>query len=263
MTKAELRKSLPHDTPARYVAFVEAVENRLTRRNQRNASKIRKVLSRELHKYLTTIRRPDLPGYCTTQVRSHEVRRRAWEQGHALALAKKAGYTSDEHGTYLRGDHFSVGPLDFVPPWEAQVAPYCDLGGEGLALISVTRTRVYPKSSQWRPSSVATKFLIGRNEAGTYFAHPVSPRCNTVEAALDWIWGGKASDIIQRQGDVALIGSNGGPRMPASLPHGHVVDEAAGVIRHATHPDLPLPGKGQRIIVGRRAAERASAATRD
>lgn len=30
-----------------------------------------------------------------------------------------------------------------------------------------------------------------------------------------------------------------------------------------THPDLPFPSKGERIIIGKRAAERATEATRD
>jgi len=263
MTSAELRDSIKKcGAPPRYIAFTEAVEARIARK--RGAPEIRKRVYHELSRYLTNVYPTGRLEICLTPAQSHDIRHRAWEKKQILDLAEKAGQNFDEHGySGRRGIYRETAALDFVPPWRAQAAPYCDLGGEGLALVAVTRTTVYPPSSRWRPSSATSKFLVGRNEAGTYFAHPVSPRCNSVESALDWIWGGKAADIIQRQGDIALISGNGGPRMPSSLPRGHVVDEAAGVIRHATHPDLPLPGKGQRIIVGRRAAERASAATRD
>jgi hypothetical protein len=183
-----------------------------------------------------------------------------WESASAEALAEKAGMTTDEHGSW-RGDHISVSGLSFVGHWESAAAPYWDMGGEGLGLVSVTRTRQYAKSSNWRPSSVSTSFLVGKNEAGTYFSHPVSPNCTTVWEAMDWIWNGKSNSIIQRQGDIALIGGNGGPKM-AKLPWGHKIE--GDKIVHATHPDLPMPSKpGERIIVGRRASDRATSATRD
>ena len=186
----------------------------------------------------------------------------AWKHSSALTLAEKAGLRTDEHGTWPRGDHLSVSCLDFVGHWESVVAPYCDMGGEGLGLVSVTRTRTYAKTSKWGPSRVTTTFLVGKNEAGTYFSHSVSSNCSTVIEALQWIWNGKAYDIIQRQGDVALIGGNHGPKMPSYLPPGHRVH--GNIITHATHPDLPMPkNPGERIIIGRRAAERASEATRD
>lgn len=137
------------------------------------------------------------------------------------------------------------------------------MGGAGLGLVAVERTRVYAKASKWRPSTVTTYFLVGRNEIGTYFSHPVTP-CETVQDALSWIWNGKDMQILQRQGDIALIQGNGGPRLPRQLPWGHRVDEKRGVITHATHPDLPLPtAPGERIIVARRAADRAVSASRD
>lgn len=188
-------------------------------------------------------------------------RKKVWERKSAESLARKAGMRSDEHGSWS-GDHHSVQGLSFVGPWESAAAPYWDMGSEGLGLVDVTRTRHYAKSSNWRPSSVSTRFLVGKNEAGTYFSHPVSLNCLTVEEAVEWIWNGKARYIIQRQGDVALIGGNGGPKMPSSLPWGHKVE--GGKIVHATHPELRFPqNPGERIIVGRRAAERATSATRD
>jgi hypothetical protein len=190
-----------------------------------------------------------------------EERRHAWIVGSAKELAAKAGQKTDEHGTYNRGDHFRVYGLDFVQARISAPAPYCDHGGEGLAIVCVDRIRIYAGSSDYHSSGASTYYMVGRNEAGTYFAHPVGPKCRTVKEALTWIWQGREMDIIQRQGDIALISTNGGPKLPL-LPSGHVIDDT-GVVKHATHPDLPLPGKGQRIIVARRAADRANQASRD
>jgi len=196
-----------------------------------------------------------------TYFRNHTSRLQNWKRKMAETLAKKAGANYDEHG-YARGDYRTTYGLDYVGPWESAKAPYWDMGGEGLGLVRVDRTRVYAKNSKWRPSSVSTYFLVGRNEAGTYFSHPVGQNCRTVEDAVQWIWGGKAYHIIQRQGDIALIRGNGGPKMPPYLPWGHKIH--GDRIVHAFHPDLPVPkNPGERIIVGRRAAERAIAATRD
>ncbi|MCI0561932.1 MAG: hypothetical protein MN733_25885 [Nitrososphaera sp.] len=164
-------------------------------------------------------------------------------------LAQLAGYESDEHGTYVRGDYVSVTVRDYIPYPQSVQVPFCDLGRRGLALVNVNRKRVYAKSSKWYPSYANAAFLVGRNEAGTYFAHPVRRDCTTVRGALDWIWQGKAEQIVQRQGDIALVVGTG-PKLP-SLPAGHSV--IAGEIIHATHPALPMPGKGQRVIVARRA----------
>lgn len=191
---------------------------------------------------------------------SHAQRLSAWKSRQALRLAEMAGQNFDEHGS-SRGDYLSTASLDFVPAHEAGTAPYCDMGGEGVGLVRVTRSRVYPKSSGWWPTETATNYLVGRNEAGTYFAHPVPTKCTSVRSALNWIWGGRAEAILRRQGDIALI-AGAGPKVP-ELPRGHVVDQEAGVVRHATHPDLPLPRKGERIIVGRRAFARVSEPTRD
>lgn len=190
---------------------------------------------------------------------SHKERHDIWKKTMALALAEKAEMYHDEHGS-SRGDYLSTFALDYVPPHESHKAPYFDMGGEGLGLIGVERTRRYAKSCTWSPSSVTTFFLVGKNEAGTYFSHTVPTNYQTVEAAVAWIWNYQQDNIIQRQGDIALIRGKG-PKIPKNLPSGHEVKDDG--IYHATHPTIPLPGVGERIIVGRRAAERASNATRD
>ena len=195
-------------------------------------------------------------------VLSREQRKNRFIRESAEKLAALAGQKTDEHAVWSSGDHLTVYGLDFVGPWESAKAPYFDMGGEGLGLVRVTRKRVYAKSSNYLPSYVSTNFLVGKNEAGTYFSHPVSLNCETVAEAVQWIWGGKAYQIIVRQGDIALIDGNGGPKMPKYLPNGHINN--GNFITHDTHPSIPLPqNPGERIVVGRRAAERASEATRD
>lgn len=172
-------------------------------------------------------------------------------------------YRVDEHRGEIRGnDDWWWEGLDYVPPDTAELSPYCDGGGLGIGLIKIVRKRWYSKSYHRRygnrPSTRSDCYLIGRNEDGTAFCHAVPPS-RTVRAALDWIWMGRASDIIARQGDIALVRGRG-PRMPAVLPVRHHVwrrplvqgGVASIGITHPAHPMLPLPRVGQRIIVARR-----------
>jgi hypothetical protein len=176
----------------------------------------------------------------------------------AKYLAAQVGMNLDEHG-WDRGDYFTTKYIDFVPAEAAKAAPFCDMGGRGLALIEVTRVRRYAKSSTFRSSTAVDQFLIGRNETGTFFAHAVPVSVGSVRLACQWIWSDNGHRIIQRQGDIALI-EGAGPKVP-SLPDGHRIE--GGFIVHDQHPALPLPAKGQRVIVGRRAKTHASVDTRD
>lgn len=177
----------------------------------------------------------------------------------AEKLATDAGQMWDEHGS-SRGDYLTTTGLDWVNPAEAKATPYCDMGGRGLALIEITRKRVYAKSSKWYPRETSTRYLVGRNEAGTYFAHAVPAKIGSVRGAVDWIWNGKAEAIIARQGDIALITSRGPARIPP-LPSGHRVN--GSMIYHETHPAIRKPDYGEAVIVARRAVVRASNETRD
>lgn len=210
------------------------------------------------HRQAAAARRPDLKARCERDAAYHTLQR----DRIGLGLARMAGQFYDEHGSG-RGDYLTTEVYDAVPAAQSAAAPYHDTGRAGMALVGVARKRVYARSSKWYPSTATSIYLCGRNEAGTFFAHPVPTRYGTVASALDWIWSGYSRRILQRQGDIALVFARGPKLPPTGLPRGHRVDQAAGVIRHATHPDLPLPGPGQRIIVARRAAVRVSAATRD
>lgn len=200
--------------------------------------------------------------------RAHQQRRQ--EQGRewlVRRLTVGADVQFDEHRGYDEtGDFRKTSSLDYVSPQDACEAPYCDHGRAGMALIEVTRERWYRRSYHstygWHPSTATERYLVGRNEIGTYYAHRVSDRCDTVREAVGWIWRDQEDRIVARQGDVALITGNGGPRVPrGGLPAGHVPVEWARVILHETHPPIPMPGKGQRILVGRRAAQRGHGAT--
>ena len=178
-----------------------------------------------------------------------------------LKLAKGASMYFDEHGSH-RGDYRNTTVLDVISARRAKAVPYCDSGHAGLALIEISRKRIYPRSSQWRQSTASNRFLCGRNESGTYFSHAVPNSIRTVESAVQWIWQGKAKQIIRRQGDIAVIRSVNGPKLP-KLPSGHIVRFGPGAIEHATHPPILLPQIKERVIVAKRAHAKAHAETRD
>jgi hypothetical protein len=187
------------------------------------------------------------------------LRKKQWIQDEGLKLAAKSGQRFDEHG-YNSGTYMNTSVLDFIPAREAKESPFFDMGGEGLAVVSVSRKTVYARSCTWRPSEASTHYLIGRNEAGTYFAHSVPKTCETVKQAVSWIWQGLEKSIICRQGDIALIKGNG-PKNLNKLPAGHIVN--GDYITHKTHPRIRLPRTGERIIIGRRAATLVSRNSRD
>lgn len=184
---------------------------------------------------------------------SERVRVRVGRRRAAVELAARlTSLPKDEHVGYDRGDYHSVSGLDFATPSEAR--RFLATPGTCLALVNVTRTRRYAKSYGHGPSTASQAYLVGQNEAGTGFAHAVPKTCSSIDDAVRWIWGCAPEALVARQGDVALVWGRG-PKMPY-LPSRHEVDADARIIRHPTHPDLPLPGPGQRVIVGRRASDR-------
>ena len=189
------------------------------------------------------------------------MRRTFWVRRSAEALAAQAGsYHADDMRTWDRGTHLATRGLDYVPAYLSAAAPYHDLGGAGMGLIEITRRTCYAKNSTWGPSEVSTRYLVGRNESGSYWTHPVPVSCATIIDALGWLWDGRELDIIERQGDIALVRGRG-PKLPRELPAGHTL--TAEAITHRTHAPLRLPQAGERIIIARRAAARSTAPTRD
>ncbi len=189
-----------------------------------------------------------------------EKRFEKWKRDKVVELANKV-FAGELQGDSSNTYWYSA--VDFVSPYHgSEKSPYFDMGGEGLGLIVVHREREYARSSGWAPSSAHTQYLVGRNEAGTYFSHPVPIHHETLKEALNWIWNGKAEQIIQRQGDIALIWGRG-PKLPNNLPEGHTINEEKQHIEHESHAPLPLPGKGERVIVARRASDWVVDASRD
>lgn len=179
---------------------------------------------------------------------------------HAESIATRVW---DEHGGLP--SNCSLHQRDYVPPSQSRQAPYYDTGRAGLGLVSVTRSTTYRGAYKGWTSTCCEAYLVGRNEIGTWWAHRVHPDCTSVRAAIDWIWSGRSAQIVRRQGDIAVIAA-AGPKGLDKLPTGHRVDAASGMIMHATHPAIALPGIGERVIVARRAAQRGNGAgfgTRD
>lgn len=209
--------------------------------------KLEKYKSLFLHKRLSN---SQLKFTITDFYRNERIRK-------CLGLARMAGQYYDEHGSYI-GDYRQTKYLDYIESKEAKLTPYLDMGGCGLGLIEICRTRMYARSYKFGPSTASTKYLVGRNEIGTFFAHSIYYNCYSVYEAIRWIWSGHLN-IIARQGDIALIKGKG-PKIP-KLPFGHKIE--GEFIVHETHPKLRLPKKNERIIVARRAFERVSQSSRD
>jgi hypothetical protein len=179
----------------------------------------------------------------TSWDRSDRIERRVRE------MVDAAGIRHDEHGTYERGDHMLLRVCDYIDGYAARRRPFLSMSStyEGLALIKITRKRVYAKSSTWSPSEVSCKYLIGKNEAGTWFSHPVHPTCQTILDAINWMWDGRADEIIARQGDIASTERRSRPR----LPKGHDLDADGRVVLHRTHAALVVPQGGGWIVARR------------
>lgn len=137
----------------------------------------------------------------------------------ALLRDAAAADKIDEHGSWDFGCEF-----DRKGRGEAL---NCDLYGisrdcHDNGLLLVVQIRQYRKQNKnWYPSIRKNYFLVGRNEDGAAFAHPVS--ANVVHAAIradrdvclacqNWIFGGDYA-AMRRQGDIALVRL---PRRPAA-----------------------------------------------
>ncbi len=129
------------------------------------------------------------------------------------ALVAEAGEAAkvDEHGTW----EFGIAPLNRRGTrWQAL---NWDLYGHGHdahtgALLVVVQVRQVVSGRRWNRVR-KNYFLIGRNEDGTAFVHPVSAHVvhhairagrDVVKATQDWIFGCDYAQLL-RQGDLALI----------------------------------------------------------
>jgi len=147
-------------------------------------------------------------------------------------------------------------------------------------LLAVVQIRQSVSGRRWNRVR-KNYFLLGRNEDGSTFAHPVSAMCvhsairagqDVVRRVQDWIFGGDYGQV-RRQGDIALIPLRraAGERTPLQMMlledshelHASEVRLGAGGVVYAKDPTLiHLPGTHptvgaagwHKIVSGRRAA---------
>lgn len=144
--------------------------------------------------------------------------------------------------------------------------------------LVVIQVRQYEKRhAGWFPQVRKNYYLVGRNEDGTVFAHPVESAVihsairrgvDVVTAVQTWMFGHDYSGLV-RQGDVAVRPCSlpAGAKIPGSvfsLPENHNWTAAAVMMRgdrlymqdvyieHPTHPAIYQPGWSE-IVVARRA----------
>lgn len=161
-------------------------------------------------------------------------------------ICKRANVWFTDQGFHVqRGDFRTTRVLDWVPRHAL------DAGHGGLVLIEVIRERVYGQSCRLHTSSAKTRFLVGREINGRFFAHPVSRLCKTVEEALQWIWDGSSDQILRRVGEIAIV--RGKRSKLPKLPEGYLWD--GDQIRHPDYPSIRVPGMYERLIVARRAED--------
>jgi hypothetical protein len=149
--------------------------------------------------------------------------------------------------------------------------------GGFLGVIQVRE--FYRRKSSYFPEIRKSYFLIGKNEDGTFFAHPVESRAihaaikkgtDVVTAIQSWIFGTDYSKVI-RQGDLCLVpvrsikGEDRGTEIIIEKSHRLMADRIIEngdlyavnpnmVHLNGTHPTIQnLTGK-YKIIVGKRAA---------
>jgi hypothetical protein len=197
----------------------------------------------------------------------------------ALVEAAASAAKIDEHGTW----DFGIASLNRRGTrWQAL---NWDLYAHGHdahtgALLAVIQVRQVVSGRRWNQVR-KNYFLIGTNEDGTAFAHPVSAMCvhaairagqDVVRRVQDWIFGCDYGQV-RRQGDLALIPLRRacGERTPLRsmvLEDSHALEAseirlgAEGVVYAkdptlihlpGTHPTVGAAG-WHKIVTGRRAS---------
>ena len=197
----------------------------------------------------------------------------------ALVEAAASAAKIDEHGTW----DFGIASLNRRGTrWQAL---NWDLYAHGHdahtgALLAVIQVRQVVSGRRWNQVR-KNYFLIGTNEDGTAFAHPVSAMCvhaairagqDVVRRVQDWIFGCDYGQV-RRQGDIALIPLRRacGERTPLQtllLEDSHALEASeirfgAGGVVYAKDPRLThLPGAHptvaatgwHKVVSGRRAS---------
>lgn len=211
-----------------------------------------KILEKIYKKKNAPLRRKKIEDFCNKQKEYFKIKQKRITNDDkksreklGIKIAKEIGMYYADYGSSI-GNHFRTFIIDVIRPYETIKPPYHGNGKYGLILIRIERKRIY---RGWRPSYATTSFLIGKNEDGTFFEHPVSSNCTTVKEAISWIWNDKASEIIIRQGNIALCH---GKKTTLKLPDNHKI--VGNYIIHPKHIHIPLPYDNETIIIGRRAS---------
>jgi len=212
------------------------------------------------------------------EIPMHSLDAETRERVAALVEAAASASKVDEHGSW----DFGIASLNRRGTrWAAL---NWDLYGYGLdahsgALLVVIQIRQAVRGRRWTQVR-KNYFLVGQNEDGTAFAHPVSAMCvhaairagqDVVRRVQDWIFGGDYAQLL-RQGDLALIPLRraAGERTPLRtmvLEDSHALEAseirlgADGVVYAqdprlvhlpGTHPTVATTG-WHKVVSGRRA----------
>lgn len=193
-------------------------------------------------------------------------------------LVKTAGDQGsvDEHGSWEFGCDFDKKGRGEALNWDLYAFGHDLHDGRLLIVIQV---RQYRKSTKNGYGNVRKNyFLVGTNEDGSAFAHPVSANVvrraitderDAILACQNWIFGGDYAHMI-RHGDLALIPLTKAPAAPAVetthlvLEDSHELTATAirqnghvyalnPILAHlpGTHPTVQATG-WHRIVVGQR-----------
>lgn len=105
----------------------------------------------------------------------------------------------------------------------------------GIALVEVTRVTTYARSSRWMPSKARGRFLVLLDENGGWTLANVSKHAENVCEAIKWRWGVVPEKIVCLYDRRLALVQGKGPKGLEHLP-----DDVSRI-----------PGKGERVIVGR------------
>lgn len=190
-------------------------------------------------------------------------------------LVKEVHANVDEHGSWEFGAEFDSKGRGEALNWDAYA-----IGKD----LHTKRTLVVIQVRQWRKSTRRgfprvrkNYFLLGRNEDGSTFAHPVASKVihsaiskerNLIRSIQRWMFGCDYADVI-RQGDIAFVplkrtGGEATGETSVTVEESHQI--SADEIRknetvlyalnptsfHPTHPKVELEG-WYKVMVGKRA----------
>lgn len=184
----------------------------------------------------------------------------------------------DEHGSWAFGIESDKKGYCEALNWDLYAFGQDCHSRKTLAIIQIRR--FYRKKKGYFASIRKNYFLLGRNEDGTVFAHPVESavihsairrKVDPILAVQRWIFGFDYSRLL-RQGDIALIPCSRRPSAPLLDRQSAVVNKThlleAEVLmengelfakkphlRHipGTHPEVQGDNKWYKVSVGQRA----------